>query len=198
MSENPQQYGQQPYGQPQQGSPQQGFGQQQGGYPQQPQGQPGYGQQGYGQPQGQQQYGQQQNYGQGGFQQGGYGQPGALPSSVNIASILFFVSGGLTLLGGLLLLAAASLGAFFGILAVLYLVLGAFEIFLGLQLRKLVPWSRTAAIVLSAVSIVISLALITQGGSAILGLILPAVIIYLMYRPDTLSRFPQSTNPLGI
>ncbi len=184
MSENPQQYGQQPYGQPQQGQPQQqGYGQDYG-QPQQ-----GYGQQNYG----------QQNYGQpGGFQQGGYGQPGALPSSVNIASILFFVSGGLTLLGGLLLLAVASLGAFFGLLAVLYLALGAFEIYLGLQLRKLVPWSRTAAIVLSAVSILLSIVLITQGGGAILGLIIPAVIIYLMYRPDTVSRFPQSTLPLGI
>ncbi|HSP36890.1 MAG TPA: hypothetical protein VLR26_03970 [Frankiaceae bacterium] len=193
MSENPYQqgqsgYGQQGSGQPQQGQPgygQQGYGQPQQGQPQQ--GQPGYGQQGYG----------QQPFAQQGY--GGSGSPGALPSPVNISSILLFVSGGFTLLGALLLFTITGLGAFFAVLAIVYLVLGGFEIYLGLQLRKLVPWARTAAIVLSAVSILFSLLLITRGsGSTVLGMILPAVVIYLMYRPDTLAVFPRSTKPLGI
>jgi uncharacterized membrane protein HdeD (DUF308 family) len=86
----------------------------------------------------------------------------------------------------------------FGLLAVVYLVLGAFEIYLGLQLRKLIPWARSAAIVLSAVSIVLSLVLLAKGGSGILGLILPAVVIYLMYRPETVRAFPPSNRPLGV
>jgi hypothetical protein len=228
MSENPyQQYGQQqPYGQPQQGSGQQpGYGQQQGseqqnqpqqdqghpGYGQQPgYGQPGYGQQsgygqqGYGSPQGfgQQGYGQQPGYGQQGYGQQGYGAPGtpgALPSSVNISSILLFISGGLTLLGALLLFTISALGAIFALLAIVDLAVGAAEIYLGLQLRKLIPWARTATIALSAGGILLNLVFIARGGvSSILGMILPAIIIFLMYRPDTLAVFPRSDKPLGI
>jgi hypothetical protein len=136
----------------------------------------------------------------------GYGSPGGfdegagpLPSSVNTASILLFVSGGLTLLGGLLLFAVASLGAVYTLLAVVYVTLGGFEIYLGLQLRQLQPWARSAAIMVSAAGIGISVLLVSRGGaSTVIGLILPAVVIFLLYRPDTLAAFPRSSKPLGL
>jgi hypothetical protein len=151
-------------------------------------------------------YGDPSGLGQGGDSgQGEFGAgpapavPSAVPSAVTIAGTLFFVGGGLTLLSGLLLFGIASLGALFALLAVVYLALGDFEIYLGLQLRKLVPWSRSAAILLSAGSIVISLLLVSRGGAGtVLGMILPAVVIYLMYRPETRAVFPRSTKPLGI
>ena len=110
-----------------------------------------------------------------------------------------FVCGGLTALGGLLPFAVSSLGAVYALLAVAYVALGAFEIYLGLQLRQLRPWARTAAIVLSAASVVLSLVLISRAGaSALVGMILPAVVIWLMFRPDTVAAFPRSSRPLGV
>ena len=130
---------------------------------------------------------------------GGRGGPGAVPSSTRIAGILLFVSGGLALLSGLLLLLVATLGVLYGLIAVAYLALGGFEVYLGVQLSQLMPWARTGAILMSAGSIVVSLLLVSRGsGSTIVGMILPAIVIVLMFRPDTLAAFPRSTKPLGI
>jgi hypothetical protein len=124
---------------------------------------------------------------------------GSVPSSVNTASVLLFVSGGLTLLGGLLLLTVSSLGALYTLLALVYLGLGAFEISLGLQLRQLRPGARSAAIVLGAASVGVSLLLLSRGGaSTLIGMILPLVVIVLLYRPDAVAAFPRSNRPLGI
>ncbi len=180
----PPQYGQPQYGpQPNQQPPygQQPYGQQpypQQPYPQQPYGQPPYGQQSYGRP----------------------GSPGFRPpSSVNIASILLFISGGFGVLGGLLLFAVSSVATWVVALAVIVLAIAVVEIYTGVQLRKLVPWARTATIVLAGLGVLFGLVSLFSGGyTSIIGMGLDVYVIVLMYRPDTLSAFPASTRPGGI
>ncbi len=181
--------GQPGYGQPQSGQQQSG----QQPYGQQPGGQPPYGQQPYGQPQyGQQPY--QQPFGR----PAGYGG-NAVPPSVNIASILLFISGGFGVLGGLLLFAVGTLVAWVAIIAVIVLAIAAAEIYVGLQLRKLQPWARTATIVLAGIGAAFGIISLVRGGySSIIGIGLDIYVIYLMYRPDTLQAFPDSTRPGGI
>lgn len=123
----------------------------------------------------------------------------AVPSAVSTASILLSVSGGLTVLGGLLLFGVASLGVVYTLLTVVYLALGACEVYLGSQLNQLLPWARTAAILLSAFSILLSLLLLSRGGaSTAIGLLLPALVIFLLYRRDAVAAFPRSSMPLGL
>ncbi len=128
---------------------------------------------------------------------GGYSGP--VPASVNIASILLFVGGGFGLLGALWLLAWGSFIAVFAVIGVVLLAVAAAEIFVGLQLRKLQPWARTATIVLAGLAALFNVISLFHGAfSSIIGVALDAYVIYLMYRPDTLQAFPQSTRPGGI
>ena len=165
----------QPPDQPQYGPPPQ-YGQ-----PQQPYGPPGFGQPPFG-PRG----------------GGGYGRQGP-PSSVNIASILLFIAGGLGCLGALLFFAVGTLVAWVALVGVVLLAIALLEIYIGLQLRKLVPWARTATIVLSGLGAALGLVSIFRGGySSIIGIGLDIYTIVLMYRPDTLAAFPESSRPGGI
>jgi hypothetical protein len=175
----PQQPGpQQPY--PQQPYPQQPPQQ----YPQQPYGQPSYPQQPFGQPP----Y-QQQQYGP------PPGSPGYRPPpSINVASILLFISGGFGVLGGLLLFAVSSIAAWVAVVAVIVLAIALVEIYTGLQF-----WARTATIVLAGLAVLFGLVSLFNGGyTSIIGIALDVYVIVLMYRPDTLSAFPASTRPGGI
>jgi hypothetical protein len=140
----------------------------------------------------------QQPYGQPAFgPPGGYGQQ--LPLSINIASILLFVSGGFGVLGALLLFAVGAIVPIFAVLAIVLLAVSAAEIYTGLQLRKFMPWARTATIVLAGVGALLSVFSLFHGAfSSIIGIGLDAYVIYLMYQPDTLRAFPASTRPGGI
>ena len=172
--------------------------------PEQPPGQqPQYGQPQYGQqPYPQQPYGQQANPQQP-FGQQPYGPPGSPgyrpPPSVNVASILLFISGGFGVLGGLLLFAVSSIAAWVAVVAVVVLGIALVEIYTGLQLRKLVPWARTATILLAGLAILFGVVSLFRGGyTSVIGIALDAYVIVLMYRPDTLKAFPASTRPGGI
>jgi hypothetical protein len=152
-------------------------------------------------------YGQQppQPYGQPYPPQGPtpYGQPGGysrqIPPGVNIASILLFIAGGFGVLGGLLLLAVGSIAAWVAVIGVVVLIVAAAEIYVGLQLRKLMPWARTATIVLAGIGALMNLISIISGGfTSVISLALDAYVIYLMYQPETVRAFPASTRPGGI
>ena len=224
--------GQDPYGQPQQpqyGQPQQPpqqqygqqpqYGQQQYGQPQQYGQQPQYGQQQqqqYGQPQqpqyGQQQYGQPQQYGQQPYGQNPYGQPAypgyaagpvSLPGTVNAATIILFVFGGLVILGGIF---AAYGGAMIGdassqlgsqgaefsgvsgagqtagtivlILGIVLALLGALYIWLGVMARKGKNWARLTVTILLGVGVILNLLNMTQGtavGTTLLSIVIAAI-----------------------
>jgi hypothetical protein len=181
----------QQYGQP-------AYGQQPYGQPSQPYGQQPYGQQQYGQqPYGQQQYGQQQ-YGQQPYgRPGGYGA--AVPGTVTTAAVLLFVLGGFSLLGALVYL---GLGSFSGVLVaigVVLLVLGGVEIFLGVQLRRLVSYARPASIIVAGIVAILDLIAVVIGGYlSIVGLAIAGTIVFMLLRPESGQAFNNTNRPGGI
>jgi hypothetical protein len=109
---------------------------------------------------------------------GSYGQP--VPSQVTTAAVLLFISGGFAILGGLIVVALASVAAVFG----------AIDIWIGVALRRLRPWARTAAIVLAAIGAVLAVInLIGRGYTSVVGLALDLIIIYLLTRPEVARAF---------
>lgn len=126
----------------------------------------------------------------------GYGVPqgrGHVPAQVNTAAILLFVMGGFAILGGLLLFAISSLGAIFAVLAVVYLVLGGVAIWVGVAVRQLKPWARTAALVIAAIVGVLALLSLFKGGfSSIVTLAMAAVVIYMLVQKPVAAVFAQS------
>lgn len=124
----------------------------------------------------------------------GYGAyPARIPSQVTTAATLLFISGGFGILGGLLFLAIGSLGALFAAIGVFLLIVSGIEIWVGVALRQLKPWARTAAIVLAALGAVFSLISLVKGGyTSIVGLGLDIVIIYLLTQQPSVRAFETS------
>jgi hypothetical protein len=124
----------------------------------------------------------------------GYGAvPNRLPSQVSTASILLFVGGGFSVLGGLLLVALGSIGAIFAAIGVVFLIIGGVEIWVGVALRQLKPWARQAAIVLAAIGAVLGLISMIKGSyTSVVGLALDVVIIYLLNQPESKQAFATS------
>jgi hypothetical protein len=124
----------------------------------------------------------------------GYGAvPQRLPSQVSTASILLFIAGGFSVLGGLLLLALGSIGAIFAVVGVIVLIVGAAEIWIGVALRQLKSWARVAAIAIAGVVAVLDLVSLIKGGyTSIVGLALNLVVIYLLNQPDAKRAFELS------
>ncbi len=166
----------------------------QGGYPQ-----GGYPQGGY--PQGAYPQG---GYPQGAYPQGpppqgypyGYPQPGyypgkpAVPSSVTTASVLLFISGGFSILGGLLLVALGSVGAIFVLIGLVLLAIGGVEIWVGVALRRLKEWARMTAIVLCGIGAALGLVSTVRGSyTSIVGVALDLVVIFMLTRPEAVRAF---------
>lgn len=122
----------------------------------------------------------------------GYGG-GGVPSQVTTAAVLLFVSGAFSVLGGLLLVALGSVGAIFVIVGVVLLIIGGFEIWVGVALRQLKAWARTAAIVIAGIGAALSLINLIRGGyTSVISLVLDAVIIYMLTRPEAVRAFAAS------
>lgn len=114
-----------------------------------------------------------------------------------MGSILLLVGGGLTILRDLIILLARGPGS--NLLLVLAdLAFGVLSLYLGLHLRRLMPWARSGAIALSALSLLLGLLLVARHTSTIVGMILPVAVIVLMYRPDTRAAFPRAASPVEI
>ncbi|MGY1702091.1 hypothetical protein [Geodermatophilus sp. SYSU D00766] len=188
-----------PGGQPGAGAPGQPYGQQP--YGQQPYGQQPYGQQAYGQ----QAYGQQP-YGQAAAPYGGFGGPspsggpaGQRPGQVTAAAVIGVVIGGLGSLFGLL--ALLGIGLLFALSPLLGLVtllaiatavvvlVGGIQVLTGKGPRLLLLGSY-ASVGIQLLTLVVSLAV--GGGfefSALLGFLLPGLIIFLLQQPQSKQYF---------
>jgi hypothetical protein len=128
----------------------------------------------------------------------GYGYGGAkpaVPGQVNTAAVLLFIMGGFAILGGLLLFLVSSLGAIFAVLAVVYLALGGVSIWVGVAVRQLKAWARTAAIAIAAiVGILALLSLIKGGFTSIITLVMAAVIIYMLTQKPVVEAFNRAAR----
>jgi hypothetical protein len=175
----PQQPQQPPYGYPQQQPP--GYG-----YPQQPQAQP------YGA------YPQQPGAGYPGI-------PGQMPSGPKGARVLLFVAGGMEILFALLLFAFAGLisaaddtGAFTNYAGISYVIgvfeiaIGALCIAMGAKFKTGGPGTRTGAIVLGALIVVLSLASFVFGGIlAVFTLVIGVLVIVFSAKAETAAWFKR-------
>jgi hypothetical protein len=123
----------------------------------------------------------------GGYQQ----QPAGLPSPVNVSSILLFIAGGFAVLGGLLLLSVGGrVSGIFVAAGAVSLVLGGIEIYVGVALRQLKPWARMGALILAGIGVLLQLLSLFGGNVvSVVGLVLDLLIIYFMFRPETLAAF---------
>ena len=126
----------------------------------------------------------------------GYGDARpAVPGQVNTAAVLLFIMGGFAILGGLLLFLVSSLGAIFAVLAVVYLALGGVSIWVGVAVRQLKSWARTAAIAIAAiVGILALLSLIKGGFTSIITLVMAAVIIYMLTQKPVVEVFNRAAR----
>jgi hypothetical protein len=116
-----------------------------------------------------------------------------VPAQVNTAAILLFVMGGFAILGGLLLFLISGLGAIFAVLAVVYLALGGVSIWVGVAVRQLKSWARTAAITIAAIVGVLALLSLVKGGfTSIITLVMAAVIIYMLMQKPIVDAFARS------
>lgn len=126
----------------------------------------------------------------------GYGatpQRSGLPSGINVASILFFIVGGLSVLGGLLLLVASSITTTGHAIGAVALIVGLVEIWVGVALRQLKQWARVTGLVLAALGAILQLIGLIEGGyTGVVGLVLNLVIIYMLMRPDSRQAFETS------
>jgi hypothetical protein len=168
-----------------QGPPQEGYGAPQHGYGSAPQ---GYGapQQGYGSaPQG---YGGPAPAYSGGPDAG----PGQKPGMVTAAGIIGIVWGALGLLGGLLGLTVAFslLGAVYGLLILLSIVVSGALLWAGIQVVQ--GKSPRLLLLISYVAIGINLLTMiwaaSQGGSfftGLLGFVIPGIVVFLLLNPQT-------------
>src|SRR5207237_10488048 len=89
--------------------------------------------------------------------------PGQRPGVVTAAGVLLIVAGGLALLFGLILLVGASLAAILAVLAVIYLAIGALEIYAGIQVLHLRERGRQIGMVLAGIALVLNLVFIAKG-----------------------------------
>lgn len=118
------------------------------------------------------------------------GQPAQRPGVVTAAAVLFFVAGGLSVLGGLLALVGGALfasvsGAFGAILvfvAIVVLAVGALDLYCGGQVLNLRRRGYTLGIVLAIISGVLALIQIGRSpGYEILQIAVDAFIIWALY-----------------
>lgn len=122
-----------------------------------------------------------------------YGGKPPVPAQVNTVAILMFIGGGFAILGGLLLFALSGVGAVFAIIGVILLIVGGAEIWVGVALRQLKEWARTAAIVLAAISGLFNLISAFKGSvGSIIGLIIDVVIIYLLMQKPVVDAFART------
>lgn len=113
-------------------------------------------------------------------------RPPGRTAPVDLAGTLLVISGGLTLLGGLLLFSVASLGVLDSLLALARLGLAALEIVLGLHLHARRPGARVRALAVSAAAVVTGLLFLSRGGgTTLVGTLLPAGVAYLLLRADS-------------
>ena len=110
------------------------------------------------------------------------------PLGVTLVAILTAI-GGLIFLGSGLVLLIVGIGFILLVLGIAYLVMA-----YGLWKGK--GWAWTITLILSVISIISAIVSIAYGGyGAIINIIINAVIIYYLYRPNVKAYFGKAPSP---
>jgi hypothetical protein len=130
------------------------------------------------------------------------------PLGITILGILAIIGGVLGFFGSLAIIFAGSVvatagaatgtatsGAFYSLLGILFLVFSIGDIAVGIGFLTLKQWAWTLGVGLQVVGIVIDILFITQGssvGSEVINILLSAVIIYYLLRPEVKAAFGRA------
>ena len=117
------------------------------------------------------------------------------PLGVTILGILWILGGLLALLGGLGIAAIGSLVAGpigFGV-GVVFIIIGIVDLALGIGCFKAWPWVWTVGVIFSILSIIMGVySLVTTGLAAVIGLIIPVIILYYLFQPKVKAYFGKA------
>jgi len=121
------------------------------------------------------------------------------PLGVTILAVLWIISGILLILGGagFAFLTGAvggvALGALGAVIGIVLIVWGLVEIVLGYGGLQGWPWVWLVGVILTVLSLLEGIyMLITTGWSAIISLIIAAIILYYLFQPNVKSWFGRS------
>jgi hypothetical protein len=117
------------------------------------------------------------------------------PLGVTILGILWILGGLLALLAGLGIAAIGTVlaGPIGLAIGVVFIIVGLVDLALGVGCFKAWPWVWTVGVVFSIISIIIGLySLVTTGIGALLGLIIPVIILYYLFQPNVKAYFGKS------
>ncbi len=121
------------------------------------------------------------------------------PKPVDVAANLLCINGGLGLLGGCFGLAAYSLSPLGLLITLADLLICAALIRAGVLVRQLVPWGRSAGIVLSVVTVLLTIPFAGRGVVTFaISFLLSGATIALLYSRDALQAFPTAKGPLRL
>jgi hypothetical protein len=117
------------------------------------------------------------------------------PLGVTILGILWILGGLLALLGGLGIAAIGSMiaGPFGLAIGIVFIIIGLVDLALGIGCFKAWPWVWTVGVVFSILSIIMGLySLVTTGLAAVIGLIIPVIILYYLFQPNVKAYFGKT------
>jgi hypothetical protein len=106
---------------------------------------------------------------------------GQRPGTVTTVGVLLIISGGLGILLGLLSLGLSGVSGLFTLIGIIFIPVGALEIYAGVQVLNLKEIGRQLGMIMAGISIVLRLIFIVKSPTSIIGLLLDAFIIYTLY-----------------
>jgi hypothetical protein len=114
------------------------------------------------------------------------------PLGVTIIGILWIIFGIFGLLAGVWLMArgAVFFGPFGLLFGVISIIIGIIFIIIGIGCFQALPWVWTVGVIISVLSIIAGIAsLITSGAGALLGIVIPGIILYYLFQPHVKAYF---------
>lgn len=118
------------------------------------------------------------------------------PLGVTIIGILWIIGGLLAIFAGIIggaILSVAGLGGLGAAIGIVAFIVGVVYLILGVGCFMAWPWVWTVGVIFSALSILIGIInLFSQGASALLGIIIAAIILYYLFQPQVKAYFGKS------
>src|SRR5262245_47257563 len=107
---------------------------------------------------------------------------GQRPGTVTAVGVLLIIAGGLAVLAGLLSFSLSGIDGIFVVIGIIYLPVGALEIYAGVQVLNLKEIGRKLGMVMAGIAAVLSIIYIAKGtATSVINILLDAFIIYTLY-----------------
>ena len=118
------------------------------------------------------------------------------PLGVTILGVLWIIGGLFAIMGGIVGGAILSMEGFGGLgaaIGVVAFIIGVIDLLLGIGCFKAWSWVWIVGVIFSAISVLIGIvSLFTTGLSALLGIIIAAIILYYLFQPQVKAYFGKT------